>query len=388
MTFHGRPSPASPAAASHDPAFVRAGAVLTVDLDAVVANWRTLKAQAAAATDCAAVLKADGYGLGAPAVARALVRAGCRVFFVAHLDEALALKPHLPPAARLFVLHGCPPGAEADAAAADVVPVLNSLPQIAAWAALAAARGQRLPAALQVDSGMSRGGLAPAEVAALEADPALLSGIAVRLVMSHLACADEPASPMNGEQLAAFRSLRARLPVTAPASFANSSGVFLGPDWHFDLLRPGAALYGVNPTPERVNPMRPVVRLQGKVMQVRDVAEGAAVGYGRTHVTTGPTRVATVSIGYADGFLRCLGGRAVAFAGQTPLPLIGRVSMDMVTLDATALPAEALAPGALVDFIDHRRTVDVLAEEAGTIGYEILTSLGPRYHRAYVGESA
>ncbi|GAA0595090.1 alanine racemase [Caenispirillum bisanense] len=385
MTFQARPPEPAAAPQTADAALARAGAVLTVDLDALVANWRTLKAQAGGRADCAAVLKADGYGLGAAVVGPTLAAAGCRVFFVAHVAEGLALAPHLPADTTLYILHGCPPGSEAEAAAAGLVPVLNSLEQVAAWSALAARLDRRLPAALQVDSGMSRGGMSPAEVQALADDPDRLAGIDTWLVMSHLACADEPESPMNGQQLAAFRTLRAQLPVTAPASFANSSGVFLGGSYHFDLLRPGAALYGVNPTPGHANPMRPVVRLQGKVMQLREVPAGAAVGYGCTHVTCRPTRVATVSVGYADGFLRSLSGRACAWLGEARLPLLGRVSMDMITLDATDLPADRIAAGTLVDLIDHRRTVDAVAAEAGTIGYEILTSLGPRYLRRYVG---
>lgn len=363
------------------------GAILHVDLAALVANWRLLKARSKGQADCAAVLKANAYGLGAVPVGKALAAAGCTRFFVAHLDEGIALRPHLPADADLFILHGAPPGAEGACASHGLIPVLNSLPQIADWAAIAARQGRVLPAILQVDSGMSRVGLSPSEVARLHADPALLRGIEVRLTMSHLACADEPGHPMNASQREAFAAARAQLP-PAPASFANSSGVFLGPEYHCDLLRPGAALYGVNPTPGNTNPMRPVVRLQGKVVQTRTIPAGTAVGYGASHVTASETRVATVSVGYADGFFRCLGGKTVAHLGDTALPVIGRVSMDTITLDASAVPEGAIGAGTLIDLIGPHTPVDDLADRAGTIGYEILTSLGGRYHRQYTNETS
>lgn len=363
-------------------AIQHSGAVLHVDLGAIVENWRLLKAQTGGRADCAAVLKADAYGLGAVAVAGALSAAGCRRFFVAHLDEGITLRPHLPAEADLFVLHGVPPGAESACAAHGLIPVLNSLQQIIDWSAQAHMRGLTLPAALQVDSGMSRLGLSPCELSDLIASPDLLTGIDVKIIMSHLACADEPGHPMNAAQLASFRAARAHFPMAA-ACFSNSSGVFLGPDYHFDLLRPGAALYGVNPTPHAKNPMRPVVRLSGKIMQTRRIAANTPVGYGASHVTRRETCIATVSVGYADGFLRCLGGKAVGHIGRHALPVIGRVSMDTITLDATSLPEDLLFPGCLVDLIGPETPVDALAAAAGTIGYEILTSLGARYHRQY-----
>lgn len=279
------------------------------------------------------------------------------------------------------MLNGLPPGAEADCAGIGAVPVLNGRDQIDAWARLASRLGRRLPAAIQVDSGMSRLGLSPAELDALDA--AALAGIAPDLVMSHLACADEPDHPANAAQLAAFAAARRLLP-PAPASLANSSGVFLGAAYHFDLVRPGAALYGVNPAPGRANPMRPVVRLQGKVVQTREVGAGAGVGYGLSWTAPGPTRLATVSVGYADGYLRSLSGRGVAWLDGTALPLAGRVSMDTITLDVGAAPEGAIGPGTLIDLISPEHGVDAAAERAGTIGYEILTSLGARYARRYL----
>ena len=355
-----------------------AGATLTVDLGAIRANYRLLRSRLGA-TACAAVVKADAYGLGAAAVAPALAAEGCRTFFVAHLDEALALRPLLPEA-EIFVLNGLAAGAEPECAPHRVTPVLNSLAQVDAWAALGRRLGRAVPAALQVDSGMSRLGLGEAELDKLAASPERLDGIQLRLVMSHLACAERQDHPMNREQLRRFGAARARLP-KAPASLANSSGIFLGPDFHFDLARPGAALYGLAPVAGAANPMRPVVRLKGRIVQVREVAAGAAVGYGASWRTTGPRRIATVAVGYADGYLRSLGNRGTAFAGDAPVPLVGIVSMDTATFDVTDAPQAV--EGGFLELIGPKNPVDALAAEAGTIGYEILTAIGDRYARTY-----
>ena len=354
-----------------------AGAVLTVDVGAVRDNYRLLRSRLGG-TACAAVVKADAYGLGAAVVAPALAAEGCRQFFVAHLDEALAIRPLLPEA-EVFVLNGLPAGAEADCAGHRVTPVLNSLAQLEAWAAHSRRFDQRLPAALQVDSGMSRLGLAEAEIDILAAEPKRLTGFALRLVMSHLACAERQDHPMNREQLRRLEAARARLP-KAPASLANSSGIFLGSDFHLDLARPGAALSGLAPMAGEANPMRSVVRLRGRIVQVREVA-GAAVGYGATWRAAGRRRIATVAVGYADGYLRSLSGRATAFAGDAAVPLVGIVSMDTATFDVTDAPAAV--EGGFLELIGPRNPVDALAAQAGTIGYEILTSLGHRYARAY-----
>ncbi len=362
---------------------LEAGALLTIDLDAIRANWLALKAQVGRA-ECAAVVKADAYGLGAAQVGPALAAAGCRHFFVAHLGEAIALRPLLPRGATVYVLHGPPPGAEPAFVAHGVVPVLNSPQQIDAWRAMAASAGRRLPAIVQVDSGMSRLGLSPAEVQALAADPAGFDGIDIAFVMSHLACADETDHPANAAQLESFAAARRLLP-PAPASLANSSGIFLGAGWHFDLVRPGAALYGVAPVAGAANPMRPVVRLQAKVIQTRSIAAGTPVGYGFSWRSTAETRIATVSVGYADGWLRSLSNRGSAWWQGIELPLVGKVSMDTVTFDVSRVPEGELAPGAMVDLLDDRNGVDAVAARAGTIGYEVLTSLGSRYARRHVG---
>jgi alanine racemase len=360
----------------------RAGGVLSIDLAAIRANYRLLR-QRLEGTTCAAVVKADAYGLGAAKVAPALAAEGCRHFFVAHLDEAIVLRPHLPDDVELFVLHGLPPGTEAECIEHRAIPVLNSLAQIEAWTGLARARGRKLPAILQVDTGMSRLGLSSGELATIADAPHRLDRIALRYVMSHLACAEQQDQFLNTEQLDRFRAARTVLPRT-PASLANSSGVFLERDYHFDLARPGAALYGVAPVAGQPNPMQPVVRLQGRVIQIREIDAGAAVGYGATWRATGPRRVATVSIGYADGFLRTLSNRASGFVGAMAVPLIGVVSMDTITFDVSSVPDHAIEPGSFIDLIGERNPVDALAEQAGTIGYEILTSLGGRYFRRYV----
>jgi len=359
-----------------------AGAVLTIDLAALVANYRFLRDRLVGA-DCAAVVKADAYGLGAARVAAALFRDGCRQFFVAHLGEGVDLRAALPDEAEIFVLNGLMPGAEALCLEARLTPVLNSLAQIDGWTGLSRRVGRALPAILQVDSGMARLGLSPAEVDRLVQDPARLGGIGLRAVMSHLACADEPDHPANQAQLAQFEAQRRRLP-PAPASFANSSGIFLGADYHFDLARPGAALYGVAPVPGAPNPMRAVVRLDARVIQTREIAAGDAVGYGYAFTASAPTRIATLSVGYADGWLRSVGRAGIAYVGDRALPIAGRVSMDSLTLDISTLPADMLKPGDFVELLGPHQRVDDVAAAAGTIGYEILTSLGGRYQRRYL----
>ncbi|HEX5803880.1 MAG TPA: alanine racemase [Azospira sp.] len=363
-----------------------AGAVLSIDLDAICDNWRALRKRLRSA-ECAAVVKADAYGLGALKVAPALYRAGCRSFFVAHLNEAIALRPALPDAAAIYVLHGAHPGAEAAFVAHRLVPVLNSLPQVAAWQKLGVMHGRALPAILQVDTGMARLGLAADELAQVAAVPAVLQGIDLKFVISHLASAEEPDNPANGEQLARFRAVLARLP-RARASLANSSGIFLGDDYHFDLVRPGAALYGVAPVAGAANPLRPAIRLQGKVLQTRSIAAGTGVGYNHRWRAAAAARIATVAVGYADGYLRSLSNRGFAYVDGVPLPIVGNVSMDTITVDVSALPEARVGEGTLVDLAGPDNGVDAIAARAGTIGYEILTSLGQRYARRYCGDAA
>jgi len=357
------------------------GALLTVDLAAIRANYRLLRERAAPAI-CSAVLKSDAYGLGAPAVAAALYDEGCRDFFVAHLDEGIALRPLLAPDADIFVLHGPLPDTEADFVRHGLIPVLNSVPQVAGWRAQALLAGRPLAAMVQVDTGMSRMGLSPAEVDLWLADAHFLDGITLRCLLSHLACADEPGHPMNARQLASFEALRARLPA-CPASLANSSGIFLSPGYHFDLVRPGAALYGIAPQAGMANPMAPVVRLQGKLIQTRTIEEGDHVGYSLRYTAGATCRVGTVAVGYADGWLRSSSNRAIGLIDGLRVPQIGTVSMDSTTFDVSAVPEARLAPGMLVDLISDQHPVDAVAALAQTIAYEVLTSLGSRYYRDY-----
>lgn len=358
-----------------------AGAILTIDLGAIRENYRRLKARLAGVA-CAGVVKADGYGLGAVQVANALRKEGCDTFFVAHLWEGVVLRDALGTVPTIFVLHGFLPGSEAQGEAAGLIPVVNSIGQLAAWSDLGRRLGRRLPAAIQVDSGMSRIGLAPVEVEVLAADPSAFDGIELRLVMSHLACADEPDHGANESERLEFERLRRMLP-QAPLSFANSSGIFLGKPYHHDLARPGAALYGINPTPGHKNPMQPVIKLEAKVLQTRQIDAGAGVGYGHTFHATGPLRTATITLGYADGWHRRTS--AAAFFEGAELPFIGRVSMDSIILDISALPEGRLKEGDLVELIGPSHPLDTVADVAGTIGYEVLTSLGHRFHRRYVG---
>ncbi|MDQ0504526.1 alanine racemase [Xanthobacter agilis] len=376
------PSPSIIPPRPADPSLARAGAVLTINLDAITQNWRALAARVAPAV-CAAVVKADAYGLGAREVARALSAAGCRTFFVAHLDEGIALRHILPSPTRIAVLHGPMPGTEADFTAHHLLPVLNSLEQVAGFAAHAHHLGRKLPAVVQSDTGMSRFGLTLSELTSLVAADAL-EGLDVVLHMSHLACADTPDHPANGAQRQAFLAARRLLP-GVPASLSASSAIFLGGDFHFDLVRPGAALYGIAPQAGAPNPLRPVVRLEGRVVQLRQAAAGTPVGYGHTATTPTAARLATVGMGYADGFLRSLSNTGAAWHRGTRLPLIGRVSMDSIILDISALPDGTLSPGDAVDLIGPDQDLDALARAAGTIGYELLTSLGARYARRYLG---
>jgi alanine racemase len=362
----------------------RASAVLEIDVAGIVANWRFL-AQRVAPAECAAVVKADGYGLGAAAVAAALAAAGCRRFFVATLDEALGLRKTLSGVCEIAVLNGPVPGSAEEFAEGRLVPVLNDPGQIAEWEQIAAMRGP-LPAMLQLDTGMARLGLTAREFDRLADDLGRSGTIRWRTLMSHLACADEPDHALNQEQRARFVAARCRLD-GVPASLAASSGIFLGPEYHLDLVRPGAALYGVNPQPGAPNPMRQIVRLKARILQLRDVDDGQPVGYGATHVMAGAGRLATVAAGYADGWLRSLNSRGSGGIGGVRVPLLGRVSMDLAVFDVSAVDPSVARPGGFIELLGDDYGVDAAARDAGTIGYEMLTALGRRYHRIYRGAS-
>ncbi len=351
---------------------------LDIDVAAIVANWRALQV-AHGGRPTAAVLKSDAYGTGAPQAAAALHAAGCRHFFTAHLSEAVEIRA-LVPGSMLSVLNGPLPGTEAEYVAHDIAPVLGSMADIGWWAAHARPLGKKLPALLHVDTGMARLGLSPDDVTVLAADPAMLAGIDLLYVMTHLVAADEPANPVGHAQLRQFAAACAKLP-PAPRSLANSSGLFLGPAFRSDLARPGAALYGIDPV-QGAN-MQPVARLTARVLQVRDVPTGGCVGYNETWRAARPSRIAVLGVGYADGFPRALTNRGAAFFDGVRLPLVGRVSMDLTTFDVTDHPG--LAAGAWVELLGPNRLLADVAAEADISPYEMLTRLGRRYARVWHG---
>lgn len=346
-------------------------ATLTIDLDALAANWRALDRASGPGTETGAVVKADAYGLGIGPVARRLATEGARRFFVAVAEEGAALREALGPAPDILVFSGHMRGDTDMIADLGLIPMLNSIDQLTRH--FEALPGH--PFGLQLDTGMNRLGIEPTEWGAVR-DLALGEG--PRLVMSHLACADEPGHPMNTAQLKTFLEMTEG--VTAPRSLSATGGILLGPEFHFDMTRPGIGVYGGAPFAEAA----PVVRLSAPVIQTRELQPGETVGYGNSWTAEGVTRIATISGGYADGLIRAMGPKASVFAGSVPCPLAGRVSMDLITVDITHLEEVPVA----LDLLCPEQTVDDLAAAAGTIGYEILTSLGPRYVRRYAGGAA
>ena len=375
-----------PRGADESGAGVQDTAVLTIDLDALAANYRHLRDLAAPA-ECAAVVKADAYGLGMAKAAPALWRSGCRTFFVATLTEAEELRALLPEAV-IYVFDGLLPGAAATFPAGQLRPVLNSPDEIKEWAEYCARVGEALPCAVHIDSGMNRLGLSAAEVEAV-ADAADWGALSLALVMSHLACADDPEHAKNAAQRQLYDTLRARLP-KAQASLANSAGILLGADYAYDLVRPGIALYGGHPQRRGENPFRTVVHLKGRVLQVREAEQDETVGYGATRTLNRRSRIAVVSVGYADGIFRALSTAdgeegLVAYLGQHPAPILGRVSMDLITVDVTDVPEADAQRGAWVQLLGPNVSAHEFALHANTIDYEVLTSLGQRAARRYIG---
>lgn len=368
------------------PASEETGGLLTIDLGAAAGNWRELK-QRASPSRCAAVVKANAYGLGLEPVAMALANAGCDTFFVALLDEARRLRAALPTAA-IYVLDGLMPGMAPEFRKLRVEPVLSSWPEIDEWDAFARDSGEPLPAAIHIDTGMARLGLTDQEASILAERRRLLE-FKPSLVMSHLACADEPAHPLNARQIARFREMIAMFP-GIPASLANSAGLLAHAHSHFDLVRPGIAIYGGRAVMTEENPMRPVVRLDLRILQVRSAADGATVGYGATQSVKRGSRLAICAAGYADGIFRAVGSTdqrsgAEAIVAGRRCPFVGRVSMDLIAIDVSEVPETEVGRGDFATLIGDGITVDDFAAHAGTIGYEALTSLGRRYTRVYVG---
>jgi alanine racemase len=362
--------------------------LITIDLPQIAANWRAL-ADLSSPAECAAVVKADAYGLGADRVVPVLIAAGCKTFFVATADEAEQVRT-LDPDVVIYVLDGLVVGSGPRLADLGARPALASLDDCLEWAALCDARDRVMAAAIHIDTGLNRLGLSAGDVTTLAADHSLFNRINVTLVMSHLACADKPDDLKNGQQLAAFEQLRAALP-PAPASLAASDGVMLGPDYHFDLVRPGYAIYGGQPSQVMTAPVKPAVRVQARVLQVRDVEAGGTVGYSATWTALKPSRVATIASGYADGTSRASSSgndtaKPAAFVGFKGrlAPVIGRVSMDLITVDVTKLGDSAPRRGDFVDLIGPGLTLETVGASAGTIGYEVLTRLPQRFYKRYV----
>ncbi len=364
------------------------GGVLSIDLDALASNYRRLS-KLAGPVETAAAVKGDGYGLGLNRVVQTLSRAGCRTFFVAHLGEAEALRRICPPDdATIYVLNGLMPAMAPALAAIHARPVLGSVEEIEEWRSFANAHSAP-PAAIHIDTGFTRLGLAPGALDDLVGANELFSGMGVALLMSHLACADEPEHPMNREQLARFRQA-VELFTDIPASLASSAGIALGTGFHFDMVRPGIALYGGRARISGENAMQRVIGLEVPTLQIRDAEIGSTAGYGATYQFEHMSRVALVSIGYADGFFRSLsasnqraGGRL--FIAGTPCPIVGRVSMDITAIDVSHIGEQHLERGAMVEVFGDHQSIDDLAAAAGTIGYEVLTHLGLRHARVYSG---
>jgi len=364
-----------------------AGAVLTIDLKALQDNWRLL-AKHAQPAECGAAVKGNAYGLGIAPVARALWDAGCRNLFVATPKEGEELRGVLPEAL-IYVLDGLAAGQAEFYAKLNLAPALVSHEEAREWASFGRVYGRRLPCALHADTGINRLGFSMPDFMNLVDDSFTMEGLEPALLMSHLACADEPAHPLNAKQCKAFAEVREKLP-GVPASLANSSGIFLGSAYIHDLVRPGIALYGGNPTPEAPNPMGVVVHLEGTIMQVRHVREGESVGYGATWIARRPSRIAVLGAGYRDGVPRSLssakaGGVAQVFLGGRRCPIIGRISMDMMAIDVTDLPAASTVRGTRAEIFGKHIPIDEAASWAGTISYELLTRLGSRYARHYSG---
>lgn len=365
-----------------DPSTEAALSRLTIDLGAVRRNYRRLVGRLAGVA-CAGVVKADAYGLGAGRVAPALWAEGCRVFFVATLEEAVRLRAVLPEAT-ICCLNGLLPGTEPAFVGHRIVPVLNALEQIGRWHGHGARHGRPLPAVLHVDTGMNRLGLGEDEWRRVVETPGMLDGTDWRYVMSHLACADEPEDPANARQLERFQAVCREMPRPMKASFANSSGIFLGQAYHFDLARPGIALYGGRPNGLGPNPMECPVRIEGRILQLRTVPFGDRVGYGGTWTAGRESRIATVAAGYADGYPRQLSNTGRVALGGRLCPVVGRVSMDLITVDVTDVPPSEALPGGFVEVLGPAVTPDAAADAARTISYELLTGLGRRYVRHYL----
>lgn len=357
------------------------GTTLTVNLDAICRNYRILQEQCGAGCKVSAVVKANAYGLGVEPVAKILAGQGCDEFFVANLDEAVELRSILPNAT-IFVLHGIIGGQEKIFAENNIIPVLNSLYQLEIWQDFAEMQGKKMPCALHFNTGMNRLGLSIKDAKTLAGSYELEQKLNVKYVTSHLACSDDAKHKMNKQQLLEFQDITNNFK-SVKLSMANSGGVFLGREYHFDMVRTGLALYGGNPSNSMANPMKNVVRLSSAMLQIHRIDRAGTVGYGASRKVKPGMKTATIAAGYADGYLRSLSNSGVCAVDGQIVPIIGRVSMDLVILDVTEVPDSKLTIGQEVELIGENIPLEMVAEKAGTISYEILTSLGERYKRIY-----
>jgi alanine racemase len=355
---------------------------MIVDLGALERNYAACRSVAGSA-ECGAVVKADAYGLGIGPVVGKLLEAGCETFFVATVSEAVSLR-ELAPDSRIFVFEGPVVGSEPTFESFALSPVLNSLAQCRRWSDVVATGATAMPAAIHVDTGMGRLGLTLDAIDTLAKDPGMVERISPAYLMTHLACADQPEHALNRIQIDRFTGIRRKFP-DMPVSIANSAGLMLGPDWHGDLVRPGIALYGASPTHKPADALEEVVEVRAPILQIRTQHEAATVGYGATWTGAAGKRLATVAAGYADGYPRSLSNRGLAIAANQRINVAGRVSMDLTTFDISDVADGALAVGDQVTLIGNGVQIDELANQAGTIAYELLTSLGPRYRRVYSG---
>lgn len=365
--------------------------ILTIDLTAIQKNWERVSRQLdKKRTSTAAVIKADAYGLGAQKVGRALYDVGCREFFLATQEEAIAARAYLPADSILYVLGGVRPGAERIFIDNRLIPVLFSLMDLRRWQSACECTGVRGDCAIKINTGMTRLGLDLPELSIWLSFLSSFANTRPLLIMSHMACADEPEHPLNEKQLASFEEVvnlcRPQLPNTR-FSFANSSGIFLGERWHFDLVRPGASLYGINPQQSKPSPVLPVIRLDLPVIQIRRIIQSATVGYGATTDVAPPSILAVVAGGYADGLHRTIGLHGQGSIEGYPVSITGRISMDTSIFDVSSVPEELLQEESLmVQVLGKELSLDVMMGRAGVLGYEILTSLGARYERRYISD--
>ncbi len=367
--------------------------ILTVNLNSIADNWRLLSERLSADSQCGAVVKADAYGLGVKPVAKSLSVAGCRTFFVATLAEARELRDCLSVDHEIVVFGGLSHDSTYQACAKDwqkyhLTPVLFSVACVQRWVDFCLSEGNKLPCAIKIDTGMHRLGLSDLELSEVLSSK-LLQHVDLKYCMSHFACADTPSHPLNQTQMSLFAKASGELIKNFPSvklSLANSSGIFLSQSVHYSLVRPGAALYGVNPEPAKMNPMKAVVSLKLPVMQLKIIQAGETVGYGAEFVAQKKTALAIVFGGYADGLFRYLGNNAFGFCSGTRVPLVGRVSMDSMVFDISELDTSLQADLAYIDILSDQQSVDDLASSANTIGYEVLTSLGSRFERRYISD--